>query len=82
MSKLSKRDSQTIREARAAVHLVISGAIRNLESQYGPDDEADRRIAVDALILHVREELGGWATTAEDTDGAVELDNEDTRLVE
>lgn len=80
MSKLSNSDSRTIRLAREAIGLVIDGAMRRLESQFGPDDNPDRSIAADALILHAREEVEGWVTAHEMGDTPAERSSEDTAL--
>lgn len=82
MSKLSNTDARTIRHAREAIGLLISGAIRNLESDYGPNDNPDRSIATDALILHLREEMEGWLTSAEMGNRPAELTIDETSLSE
>lgn len=82
MTKLSNSDSRTIRHACDAVSLVVSGALRNLETQFGPSDNPDRSLACDALILHVREELEGWATSHEIGKIAAERSIEETLLAE
>lgn len=80
-SKLSNSDSRTIRHACEAVDLIVSGAIRRLESDYGPHDNPDRAIAYDALILHLRETMESWNTTAEIGEQE-ELTTVETALVE
>lgn len=82
MPKLSNSDARTIRHAREAVALLMTGAVRQLETNYGPNDDPERRDAVDALILHVREELDGWATRHEDGERDAELTVDETRLTE
>lgn len=82
MTKLSNSDSRTIRHACDAVSLVVSGAMRNLETHYGPSDNPDRSLACDALILHVREELEGWATAHEIGETAEERSTDVTTLAD
>ena len=79
-SQLSNADSRTIRLACEALSLIIDGAVRRLETQYGPDNLSDRGVAIDALILHAREALDGWSTRHELGDAPTELDTDATRL--
>lgn len=81
-SKLSNSDSRTIRHACEAIALIIDGAMRRLETQYGPNDNTDRSLAQDSLLLHARESLGEWNTTFEMGDIESERDNNETSLVD
>jgi hypothetical protein len=57
---LSNSDARTIRHARQAVALVLNGAVRNLESQYGPADYQDRTPIIQQLFTQVTAEIAGW----------------------
>jgi hypothetical protein len=57
---LSHSDARTIRHARQAVALVLNGAVRNLESQYGPADYQDRTPIIQQLFTQVTAEIAGW----------------------
>lgn len=85
-SKLSNSDSRTIRHARESLGLIMAGAVANLSTQYGPNDNPNRSIAMDALILHMREEMELWTTTHENLvdEGAseAELTTDETALIE
>lgn len=85
-SKLSNSDSRTIRHARESLALIMDGAIRRLESDYGPNDDSSRVACIDALILHMREEMASWTTTHENLVGEgasdSELTNEQTALID
>lgn len=81
-SKLSNSDSRTIRLAREALGFVVDGAMRRLETQYGPDDDSNRSAAIDALLLHLREELENWPTAHEIGDASTERTAEETALTD
>lgn len=62
---LSNSDSRTIRRAGEALDLLMTGAISKLETDFGPSDSPDRSLAIDSLILHLREQMEDWMTSAE-----------------
>jgi len=50
----------TIRRAKAAVSLIIDGAIRHIETDYGPDDNPDRQSLMPALFEAIHSEVDDW----------------------
>jgi hypothetical protein len=62
----------TIRRAREAVGLILDGAIRHLESDYGPDEPTDRSPMIRQLFKAVLAELNDWDVLSRDL-GAVEF---------
>lgn len=77
---LSDSDARTIRRARNALGLLVAGAIAQLETNYGPEDNPDRTIPVDALLLHIRQELFGWETQHEQGAEAEEISQDTIRV--
>lgn len=77
---LSNSDKRTIRHGRYAIGLVMDGIVRRLETNFGPSDNPDRAEAIDAAILHMREELKGWCTSHELGNRERELSSTETAI--
>jgi hypothetical protein len=61
-------DNVTIRHARTAIHMVMSGAVRIIESQYG--DDAEQRDAchdsLSTLFDQCADEISDWKIPGHD----------------
>ncbi|HUY05064.1 MAG TPA: hypothetical protein VMV33_17440 [Rhodocyclaceae bacterium] len=58
--------SVTIRHAAHALDMLINGALRNIEAEFGPEDDAGRRDATKALFDKLLGKLVDW-----DIEGAI-----------
>ncbi len=52
----------TMRHARQAIHLLLVGAIQDIQTHFGPDQEDQWQDAVGSLFNEVVEEIGNWET--------------------
>lgn len=80
--KLSNSDSRTIRLACEAISMIIDGAMRRLETEFGPNDNPDRVLAQDALIIHARKTMGDWLTSFDNGAAPTERTTEETTLTD
>lgn len=74
-----------IRQARAALDLIMTGAIKRIEDQFPDGPSPERDAQTDDLIEHMREELDSWLTTkqiAGPDDAAEEPTDEDGMPIE
>lgn len=60
---LSDHDHMHVRHARQALNMLVNGAVRYLESDYGPHDTADRKAVIATLIAELHGELDDWSDT-------------------
>lgn len=55
----------TIRHARAALDLIMAGAVKRITDQFPKGPNPEREAQLDDLIEHMHEELDGWITSKE-----------------
>jgi hypothetical protein len=76
------QDGKHIRHARNALNLLVAGAVHYLESDYGPEDDPDRRKPVDQLLIELHGELDDWGRDEEGDDAGHDSDIDRTKAVQ